>query len=270
VWVYGCIEHAHVDAFDNSYTQIPVTIQAYFNGTTTTNTNGDFDGTQQTLPAYQTVTIQASNSSNLFRYIELTAKDDGSRNRIYSSSSGGTANWTDNSDYNVNGFDFMPKCTPLQYASFFMQDKTTILNQINSMSAAGPTRNDVGLAWGWFSLSPNWRGTNLLGSTTEPQNYNTSVTTKAAIIMTQGDNVGTGVLSPNPYDQNFLNICTAMKAKGITLYTVAYSSSQNVINLLAQCASPGDAYTASNASQLSTAFTNIGTTLVSNKLRVSQ
>ncbi len=246
--VWGCVEQAHVNAFDRSYNPINITIKANFNGSTTTSTNGDLFGIVS--PYYETLTINPTNSSNLFRYIEFTAKDDGSRIEIWNRN-GSYPNWDDNSDYHVNGFDLQPHCTPLQYSSFFMQNQTAILSQINSMSPAGPTRNDVGLAWGWFSLSPNWQGVLNMGVPSEPQSY-TANSAKVAVIMTQGVNA-----SPQ-YDTNFAQICTAMKSAGIIVYTVAFNTSASVQTLLQNCASPNDYFYAGNASQLNQAFTTIG------------
>jgi hypothetical protein len=56
------------------------------------------------------------------------------------------------------------------------------------------------------------------------------------------------------------SICTAMKATGITVYTVGFAlgGNQTAIQTLSQCATnAGTAYTADNGSQLQQAFRDI-------------
>ena len=66
--------------------------------------------------------------------------------------------------------------------------KATIQAGINAMKPwrRGGTTGDLGLAWGWRTLSPNWRG--LWGDADLPLDYNTDFMEKVVVILTDGNN----------------------------------------------------------------------------------
>ena len=66
--------------------------------------------------------------------------------------------------------------------------KTTIKAGINAMKPwrRGGTSGNLGLAWGWRTLSPNWRG--LWGDADLPLDYNTDFMEKVVVILTDGNN----------------------------------------------------------------------------------
>ncbi len=63
-------------------------------------------------------------------------------------------------------------------------DKTALLAKINGLSAAGGTAGQLGTAWAWYTLSPNWAS---LWSTSTPAAYGTANLQKIAILMTDGE-----------------------------------------------------------------------------------
>ncbi len=78
-----------------------------------------------------------------------------------------------------------PPITPLQ------PSKSTVLTAINNMGAwnRGGTMGNLGLAWGWRVLSPNWRG--MWGSPTPvtlPLDYDTPLMDKVIVMLTDGVN----------------------------------------------------------------------------------
>jgi hypothetical protein len=171
----------------------------------------------------------------------------------------------DNSDYSVSGFDYDPLCTPLAEPSFFLQDKSSIDYQISLTQAAGPTRNDVGLAWGWFMLSPNWQGLFNSSLPALPLNPQVAMTQKVAVVITQGTNV-----DPS-YNTNFAQICTNMKQAGITIYTISFDAGPAVQALLSGCAtSPANFFNAPTTAALNAAFQNIGNAIEAGYMRISQ
>ncbi|WP_186391390.1 MULTISPECIES: TadE/TadG family type IV pilus assembly protein [unclassified Pannonibacter] len=56
---------------------------------------------------------------------------------------------------------------------------------IKNLVASGGTAGQTGIAWGWYTLSPNW--SNLWPSASAPSAYNSNKVKKIALIMTDGD-----------------------------------------------------------------------------------
>jgi len=171
-------------------------------------------------------------------------------------------------------------CTVQSTVQPLTSDKTTLLNEINSLVAGGETAGHLGTAWAWYTLSPNW---NSLWPSNGAAPYGSANLQKIAILMTDGDyniqysSKGIGV------DSNYtgscpdaangcsgaqaLSQCAAMKAAGITIYTVGFtipSTDTTAINLLTQCASdPSMFYSAADGTQLEQAFRDIAIKLSS-------
>ncbi len=167
----------------------------------------------------------------------------------------------DNSDYVLASFFLEPRCS-LQQSLLFSRSKNDLDTFINKMDAsgtgrnvAGQTRNNIGMLWGWFSLDPAWRGADGFGNANFPHDYNAA--RKFAILLTQGRN-----LSPND-DVELLKICTNMKAKGITIFTVSFDAADaSVSGNLAACATDSAHYFSANGGvALSKAFAQIGRSL---------
>lgn len=204
-----------------------------------------------------------------------------------------------------------PAITPLQPA------KSTALAAIGNMAAwsRGGTMANVGLAWGWRVLSPNFRG--LWGASTPanmPLDYNTPLIDKVVVLLTDGTNEwydwnGSGGRAPGcsgfsspcplPTDADYtaygrlgenrlglttisnanaqteINnrmtaLCTAMKAKGIIIYTIVVEVPSAATNALYQsCASKPEYYFPTpDVNDLGTVFREIATQL--SNLRLSK
>lgn len=124
-------------------------------------------------------------------------------------------------------------------------NKTALTTAINALTAAGSTAGQIGVAWGWYMISPNFGY--LWPAANRPADYG-AVTLgqevlKVVIIMTDGEfntiyhsgvnasnslTPGSGALSykinqpgtnGSAFDQANA-LCTAMKAQGIKVYTV--------------------------------------------------
>ena len=161
-------------------------------------------------------------------------------------------------------------------------DKQALLNKIDGLSAAGGTAGHLGTAWAWYTLSPNWWGL-WPSSHSRPAAYGTPDLRKIAILMTDGEYntqyassgvaVGqswggscNGAANGCSTDQARA-LCSAMKAKGITVYTVGFevgSSSSPANQLLQQCATdPNKFYNAEDGEELKQAFRDIALKLSS-------
>ena len=171
--------------------------------------------------------------------------------------SGASSAMSDNSDFIVQEFRYQPNC--IQKESFYLMDnRLDILNKINGLMAGGPVRNNIGMQWGWFGLSPLWK--NIISNEPSAQNQPTSYGSgrKIAVLLTQGKN-----LDPAQDDAKFLQICSNMKSQGIEIYTVSFDVKDPVVkNNLANCATGASYYyNTTSQSELQTAFTKIGNSI---------
>jgi len=172
-------------------------------------------------------------------------------------------------------------------------DATTINATISAMAANYSTAGQVGIAWGWYTLSPNF---GIFTGTSVPAGYDKLITTdpltkvkKVMILMTDGEYnsaYGNGVISGNPvvsgsyYTTNDLinkapdngdvytqsnAMCTAIKASGVEVYTIAFQLDATYplrVALLNNCATDAaHALVATDQSQLNTIFQSLAQNL---------
>jgi len=143
---------------------------------------------------------------------------------------------------------------------------------INNMSPAGSTDQAIGLQLGWMSLFGG-------GPFSVPA-YKTGYTySKVIILLSDGLNTqdrwygngsSLGTSDDAKIDARQALTCTNAKAAGITLYTIQVNTGGDPTSTLLQnCASTSDKfYLLTSASQIITAFTQIGTDL--SQLRVAK
>ena len=127
------------------------------------------------------------------------------------------------------------------------------------------------MVWGWRLISPGF-------PFTEGASYTDPTWSKTVIMMTDGNATintnasGEGFtgyttgISVTPTDQNthFDNICTAMKAQGIRIYTITFQSAINATTqqFYQDCATnPSMYFNAPTNADLTTAFQAIATQL---------
>lgn len=158
---------------------------------------------------------------------------------------------------------------------------------IDSFSVSGSTAGQIGIAWGWYMVSPSFAS---LWPSSGGAAYNTAETLKAVIIMTDGEFnapyckgvTARGYNAPNaesnncdpdngePYGQSRA-LCDAMKAQGIMIYTVGFQITVGggAEDLLEYCASTASGfYNAGSGTELSEAFNAIGRDIT--QLRISR
>jgi Flp pilus assembly protein TadG len=175
--------------------------------------------------------------------------------------------------------------------------KSDLHSSVNALTSCCSTGGHIGVAWGWYTLSPRWNSVFTGGSA--PAAYGAPNTIKALILMTDGEynsvycngviakmganSSSTGSGSDNdhinclgtngadPYAQA-QSLCTAMKAapNNVVIYTVGLnlvsgSSAQNLVN---NCATDAKhVYMPADGTQLQVAFQQIAANL--NRLRLS-
>jgi len=159
-------------------------------------------------------------------------------------------------------------------------NRTALNARIASLtSPAGTTAGQIGFAWGWYMLSPNfaylWSGEG------RPAAYDPDDVLKIAILMTDGEfntHYCNGVIARNasgvgsserincdaPNGNGFAQaeaMCDAMKDRGIVVYTVGFDLGgvAGAADVLEDCASsPAHFFNADNGTQLRQAFQQIG------------
>ncbi len=173
-------------------------------------------------------------------------------------------------------------------------DKTALHSAISGLQPAGSTAGQIGIAWGWYLISPNFGY--LWPVDSQPMEYGHinlgQEVLKVVVIMTDGEfntvyyngvlardstsgsgsaayHINQDATNGNAYSQS-AQLCAAMKAEGVIVYTVglAISGSTNVTNLLNGCATSSDhVYLPETGTELKQAFRDIAVQ-VSN-LRIS-
>ncbi len=154
-----------------------------------------------------------------------------------------------------------------------VNDKTALNSQIDDLIAVGETYIPAGLFWGWTTLSKD-------APYPEAHDYGEVIdgkeVRKILVLMTDGVNT----LSPTYPSHNRTDtaqsnaltaeLCTNIKGKGITIYTVAFDVADNATkNMLESCAtSSADFFDASGAAELKVAFESIAKNL--SPLRLSE
>ncbi len=183
-------------------------------------------------------------------------------------------------------------CTSGSAAQPLTTNKTVLNSLIDSLSASGGTAGQIGTAWAWYMLSPNWNSlwpaANAAAAYDAAYNVNTKVgdptlqkLKKIAILMTDGDynteytSGGTmtdfgGSAANDSAGNQATALCTAMKTKGVEVYTVAFGSglSSSAQTLLTNCATDtSHFYNASTGDALRAAFRDIALKIA--QIRVS-
>ena len=151
----------------------------------------------------------------------------------------------------------------------------------------GGTAGHLGTAWAWYMLSPNWAY--LWPTANQPKAYGADKLQKYAILMTDGEyntmycngaeakNSNSGDINCNATNgQSYTQartLCTNMKAKGITVYTVGFQltggTGSTSYQTLLQCASsPDKFFNAEDGTELRLSFRAIALEVA--KLSLSQ
>jgi Flp pilus assembly protein TadG len=176
-------------------------------------------------------------------------------------------------------------------------NKSDLHDSVNALTSCCSTGGHIGVAWGWYTLSPNWNS--VFTGSSKPAAYTAPNTIKALILMTDGEynsvyckgviaKIGTNSTattgSGDPLDHiNCLGtngkdayaqaqaLCTAMKTppNNVVIYTVGLNlANANAQTLVANCATDAKhVYLPANGAQLQIAFQQIAANL--NRLRLS-
>ncbi|MBU2196845.1 MAG: hypothetical protein KKB75_09180 [Alphaproteobacteria bacterium] len=155
------------------------------------------------------------------------------------------------------------------------EDKAALKAHVQSLSANGGTAGHIGLAWGWYLVSPNWA--DIWPEPSTPLEYNTKQNVKAVILMTDGDFNSYHPTASKSSFRQAQDLCDTMKAapSKIEVYTVGFQVPSNVQKtgdgrtILEYCATtPAYAFNATNGEELAAAYRSIAQSI--SELRIKQ
>jgi Flp pilus assembly protein TadG len=185
---------------------------------------------------------------------------------------------------NIDGACIQDTILPLSSSA------ATIKARIDDFTVSGSTAGQIGIAWGWYMVSPNW---NTLWPSSGAAAYNSSRTIKAVVIMTDGEfntpycrgvisrqaGAGSGgnsakidcdATNGDPFTQSAA-LCTAMKNQGVIVYTVGFGITAGgaAATMLETCATTrSNFFLPASGGDLSEAFAAIGRDIT--QLRISR
>lgn len=141
-----------------------------------------------------------------------------------------------------------------------------LIDRIELMTAptGAGTAGHMGIAWGWYTISPNW--SDVWPEESAPLEYGNPDHLKVMVIMTDGTfnywnwliPGGSGAAVSGPDQAR--NLCAAMKAEGIIIFTIAFDATPEAEGLMRECATTEDAhyFEADDTDALQDAFLSIG------------
>lgn len=170
-------------------------------------------------------------------------------------------------------------------------DRTALKSKIDGFSASGSTAGHLGLAWGWYLVSPNFGY--LWPTASQPAAYGADKLLKVVVLMTDGafnttyckgvisrdSGSGSGSSSDHincdaPNGDAFSQaqaLCDNMKAAGVIIYTVGFdvAGDTNAQDIMRDCATDAEhVYLPSTGAALKDAFRAIGQDI--SRLRLSK
>lgn len=170
-------------------------------------------------------------------------------------------------------------------------DRAALKSKIDGLSAAGSTAGHIGLAWGWYMVSPNFAS--LWPTASQPAAYGADRLLKVVVLMTDGafnttycngvisrdsgsgsgssaDHINCNAPNGDAFSQA-RTLCANMKAQGVIIYTVGFDvgAAADAEAIVRECATDADhVYLPSTGADLRTAFHAIGEDI--SRLRISR
>ncbi|MEM9574847.1 MAG: TadE/TadG family type IV pilus assembly protein [Pseudomonadota bacterium] len=145
-------------------------------------------------------------------------------------------------------------------------NRTTLINHINGLTAGGGTAGHLGVAWSWYLVSENWDG--VFTGDSAPFSYTEPDSSKVAILMTDGAFNAEIFPGQGRSSAQARNLCDNMKLRGVKVYAVALSAPSSGQDVLSYCASGPDFYfEPESAAELTDAYRKIATSI--SDLRIS-
>jgi Flp pilus assembly protein TadG len=145
-------------------------------------------------------------------------------------------------------------------------DRDTLADYVESLDPSGGTAGHLGIAWGWYMISPDWWET--VGGS-QPLNYDEPDTAKALILMTDGAFNATISNTQGSSTWQSKQLCDNIKDKGVVIYSVAFQAPQSGEDVLEYCSSgPEFFFNPRTGQQLTQSYQAIATSI--SDLRLTQ
>ncbi len=153
---------------------------------------------------------------------------------------------------------------PYAYIMPLTSDQDALIARLDDMVPEGNTLGNIGMAWGARVISPE-------APFEEGAEWENPYWRKAIVMMTDGDNTENGTyssywatsknnMSVTQFNTRFAETCEALKEKGVSIYTVTFTSEINddTKDYYRNCASsPGQYYDAPTQTDLLEVFEDI-------------
>ncbi|MAN74171.1 MAG: hypothetical protein CME85_11355 [Henriciella sp.] len=137
---------------------------------------------------------------------------------------------------------------------------TQIDHYIDSLRDGGGTAGHQGIAWGWYLISPKWG--DIFDHNAKPLPYDEPDTTKAMIIMTDGEFNRQYHSGQGSSAAQAKALCDKIKEEDVVIFTVAFQAPEDGAEVLAYCATSEEhAFKASNGAELQASYQSIATSI---------
>jgi len=144
-------------------------------------------------------------------------------------------------------------------------DRDILTAYIDSLDPSGGTAGHLGVAWGWYMISPEWTAE----LPAAPRGYAEPDTVKAMILMTDGSFNATINNSQGSSTWQAKQLCDNIKDKGVVIYAVAFQAPSSGEDTLNYCSSgPEFFFDPQSSEELTQSYQAIATSI--SDLRLTQ
>ncbi|MGB0907007.1 MAG: VWA domain-containing protein [Maricaulaceae bacterium] len=146
---------------------------------------------------------------------------------------------------------------PVSAVEPLTDDRNLLHDGVNSLLANGGTAGHLGVAWSWYTLSPEWSDLWAFNRRTQVNDPNKNVK-RIAILMTDGAFNAYYETGQGNSNQQSEALCDAMKSDDITIYSIAFNAPTSGQTIMQYCASSDEHYFYVNtADEVAEAYQNI-------------
>ncbi len=146
-------------------------------------------------------------------------------------------------------------------------NRTTLNNYIDSLTAGGRTAGHLGVSWTWYLVAQDWKV--VFDGDAAPLDYTEPDSAKVVILMTDGAFNNQVFPEQGSSDQQARDMCDNMKLKDVQVYAVALNAPTAGQQVLSYCATGPDYYfEPETAAELTDAYRKIATSIAD--LRISK
>jgi hypothetical protein len=160
----------------------------------------------------------------------------------------------------------------------YMSTATTASTYLNDLRASGTTSIDLGLRNGAMFFDPTMRPviSQLIANGEvdpvfqgRPFDWQEPNVVRALILLTDGQNCCGARYPTIQQDANTLATCTALKAQGVLIYSIAFQAPTRGAALMQACASSPSHYFNATTTELLSVFQGIGSNIQTQALRLT-